>query len=567
MEKNWIIKPAPPEAISEIQKEFKLPEIYARIMALRGISSRADSRNFFFADMTQLHDPFLMKDMDRAVEKALTAIDSKKSVLIFGDYDVDGTTGTSMLYLFFKALYVDVHFYIPNREIEGYGVSIQGIDYAHSIGATLMITCDCGINAFHQVEYANSLGIEVIITDHHKPDKKLPDAFAILNPNQTDCSYPFKGLCGAGVAFKLALAICEKRSLDPQIAWKHADLIALGTAADLVPITGENRIIVSYGLKLIQEGHKVGFQSLLKTSGMKDTTINVGKLVFWIAPKINAAGRLGDAARAVKLLTSDNPVYAMKLAKELERENIRRQDITRQVVDEAVLMINTECNLENDHAIVLANDRWHQGVIGIVASRIRELYNRPVFIISVENGIGKGSGRSISSFDLYDTLNSCEDLLIGFGGHPIAAGLSVEEDKIDEFRRRFIQLANQNINKEKLVPHIYVDGELAISQIDGRFIKFLESMSPYGPGNMRPKFICRKLQVNGMPRVLGKDRDTIKFNVNSGRGEFEAIGFKMIDQFEKLLLNRPIDIAFEIGENHWNGSTTIQLEVKDIKLG
>ncbi len=567
MEKIWKIKHASPEAVAEIQNEFKLPEIYARVMVLRGIFSRNDSRKFFYSDKTRLHDPFLLEGMNRAVEKILNIIDSHKIILVFGDYDVDGTTGTSMLTLFLSELGAEVHYYIPNRESEGYGVSIEGIDFAHSIGASLMITCDCGINAFKQIDHANRLGIDVIVTDHHKPDDKLPDALAILNPNLTDSPYPFKGLCGAGVAFKLALAICEQREIDPQLAWKHANLIALGIAADLVPVTDENRIIVCEGLKQISEGKNTGIQALLKTSGMLDTAITVGKLVFWIAPKVNAAGRLGDAARAVKLLTTGNPVYAMGLAKELEWENKKRQDITKQIVDEAILKVNMECDLDNENAIVLASSGWHQGVIGIVASRIREVYNRPVFIISIINGSGKGSGRSIPGFDLYDALKSCGEILTGFGGHPVAAGLSVEEGNIGEFKRRFIRQANQLISRDDLCPFIYADGELDMGQIDGRFIKFLDSMSPYGPGNMRPKFVSRNVKVNGIPKVLGKERDTIKFYVKSGRSELEAIGFKMIDQFEKLLLNRPIDIAFEIGENHWNGSSTIQLEVKDIKVG
>ncbi len=568
MESVWIEKTIDPNDVKYIQKEFNLPEIYARVMALRGIRTRSDSRKFFYTSDDHLHDPFMMKGMDEAVSRLIRQIRDGKPILVFGDYDVDGTTGTAMLYLFLKDLGADVHFYIPLREIEGYGVSQKGIDYAHSIGATLMITCDCGINAVDKVDYANELGIDVIITDHHRPDKKLPEAFAILNPTQPDCPYPFKGLCGAGVAFKFALAVCEKSGKDPALVWQHADLIALGIAADLVPVVDENRIIIERGLKSISRGEKVGIKALMITSGLWDKTLTVGKMVFWLAPKINAAGRLGDAARAVRLLTTSNPVFATRLAKELEVENKKRQDITSLIIDEAVQMVNSVCDLENDHAIVLASSGWHAGVIGIVASRIRELYNRPVFIISIHrDGTGKGSGRSIPSFDLYEALRRCSHTLTGFGGHPIAAGITVDVRRIEQFRDAFIKLANEQITKKEMTHCIFYDGQMPISQIDGRFIRFLNALSPFGPGNMRPKFISKNIRVNGMPRVLGKDRDTIKFNVKDGRTEFEVIGFKMIDHYEKLLMNKPVHIAYEIGENEWNGNRTIQLELKDIKIG
>jgi single-stranded-DNA-specific exonuclease len=568
LETVWKLKSVDNDVVEYIRKEFKLPEIYARIMYLRGIQDRPSSREFFFSDQTRLHDPFLMTGMEKAVKKILNQIAEKKSILVFGDYDVDGTTGTSMFYLFLKSLGADVYYYIPSREQEGYGLSNNGIDYAQKIGVSLLISVDCGINAFEKIDYAGSLGIDTIITDHHRPDHKLPNAFSILNPNQKECNYPFKGLCGAGVVFKFALAICERGGFDPELAWQHADLIALGTAADLVPILDENRIIVEKGLALIETGNKTGIQALLKTSGMFGKEITVGRLVFWLAPKINAAGRLGDAGRAVKLLISSNPVYAFELAKELEIENKKRQDITTNITEDAVMMVNSQVDLENEHAIVLASRDWHAGVIGIVASRIRELYNRPVFIISVdENGVGKASGRSTTKFNLYDTLEKCNEDLIAFGGHPIAAGLTINESDIPKFRKNFIRIANDSISKSDLIPSIRFDGNLQINQIDGRFVKFLKAMSPYGPGNMRPKFLSKNVSVAGNPKVLGKDRDTIKFTVKEGKAIFEAIGFRMIEHYEKLILNKPIDIAYEIGENDWNGNTTIQLELKDIKIG
>jgi single-stranded-DNA-specific exonuclease len=411
------------------------------------------------------------------------------------------------------------------------------------------------------------LGVDVIITDHHKPDKKLPEAFAILNPNRFDCDYPFKGLCGAGVAFKFALAYCEKYSKDPELVWEHSDLAAIATAADLVPIVDENRIIVQDGIKRISAGAKPGVQALLKTGGLWDKEVTVGRLVFWFSPKINAAGRLGDAGRAVKLLTTKNSIYAMEVAKELERENDRRKEITQQMVDEAIMMVNGTCDLEKDNAIVLAKKGWHHGVVGIVASRIKELYYKPTIIIGIDDNGGRGSCRSIPKFDMVDALTQCKEYLNGFGGHPIAAGFSIDTDKLDEFKHALIAVANRQIRAEQLQPRLNIDSEMKLSEINGRFLKFLSSLEPYGPGNMRPIFSAKRVKVEGLPRLIGKSYDTLKFMVKHNQSIFEVIGFNMAEHYEKLIRNEPIDIAFVIGENEWNGRKTIQLELKDIKLG
>ncbi len=395
MQKLWKYKPFDKLVVKSIADEFSVPLIIAKIMFIRGVVNRTISRNYFFADSQSLHSPFLMKDMEKAVVRLHQQIQSGESILVFGDYDVDGTSGTSLLYLFMKSLGVDAHYYIPNRETEGYGLSIKGIEYAKYIGASLLITCDCAINAFNQIEYANELDIDIIITDHHKPENTLPKAFAILNPNRYDCNYPFKGLCGAGVAFKFALAYCEKYKENPELAWEHSDLVAIATAADLVPLIDENRIIVREGIKLISNGNKPGVHALLKTGGLWNKDITVGRLVFWFSPKINAAGRLGDASRAVKLLTTKNLNYAIKVAKELEIENNRRKDITEEMVNDAIEMINNSYDLNNQQAIVLAKEGWHHGVVGIVASRIKELYYKPTIIIGIDDGVGRGSCRSI----------------------------------------------------------------------------------------------------------------------------------------------------------------------------
>ena len=566
IEPQWKFKNVDEDSVLNIADTFDLPKTIARVMSLRGITSRNHSRIFFYPDMNQIHDPFLMQDMDKATDRILTAIKDKQTILVFGDYDVDGTTAVAFLTLFFRSLDVDIYFYIPSRKKEGYGLSTQGIDYAKYIGADILITCDCGITDFNEVEDAHKKGLDVIVTDHHKPAEKLPDAYAVLNPNRHDCSYPFKGLCGAGVAFKLALAICEKGDYYPEKAWRHSDVVTLGIAADLVPIQNENRAIVHEGIKQMEKQTNPGITALRKTSGLWNKDITVGRLVFWMAPKINAAGRLGDASRAVKLLTTQNPVLAQDIAKDLEQENDRRKDITLIITNQALYMVETQCNLEHEKAIVLQNKEWHPGVIGIVASRIKETYARPTIIIATDGNEGKGSCRSISGFDMVDALNDCRKYLIGFGGHPIAAGLSLHPDNFQSFREKFIQVANKKIQPEDLIPMINIDAEIKLEDINPRMIKFLNALEPYGPGNMRPVFVSRNLSVDGIPKLIGRDQNTLKFSVKQSKTPFESIGFNMVEHYEKLIQNSPIDIAYVIGENEWNGRKSIQLELKDVKL-
>ena len=566
IEHQWEFKTVDEDSVLNVADTFDLPKTIARIMSLRGITSKDHSRVFFYPDLDQLHDPFLMQDMEKAVDRILTAIKYKQTILVFGDYDVDGTSSTAFLTLFFRSLDVDIHFYIPSREKEGYGLSTNGIDYAKYIGADILITCDCGISDFDKVTYAKGKGLDVIVTDHHKPTGELPKAFAVVNPNRRDCSYPFKGLCGAGVVFKLALGICEKGKYDPEKVWFHSDVVTLGIAADLVPICDENRAIVYKGIQQIEKQTNPGIAALRKTGGLCEKDITVGRLVYWMTPKINAAGRLGSASRAVKLLTTQNPVFAMKIARELEEENNRRKDITLKIINEALYMVKTECNLDNEKAIVLQKNDWHPGVIGIVASRIKETYSRPTIIIAMEDKEGKGSGRSIVDFDMVDALNECREHLIGFGGHPIATGLSMQSDKFQAFRKKFLQVADDKIHTENLKPTIYVDVELKLEDVNHRMINFLNALEPYGPGNMRPVFVSRNLSVEGIPRLIGRDQNTLKFTVKQNKTPFESIGFNMAEYYEKLIQNSPIDIAYVIGENIWNDRKSIQLELKDIKL-
>jgi len=566
IEPKWKYKIVDEDCVSQVSEIFNLPRTIARIMSLRGIKSRNDSKEFFYPDIHRLHNPFLMVDMDKAVDLILNTISCKKTILIFGDYDVDGTTSTAFLTLFFQSINVETYFYIPSRKNEGYGVSKQGIDYAKYIGADILITCDCGINAYDEVSYANKKNINVIITDHHKADDQLPEAHAIINPNRKDCAYPFKGLCGAGVVFKMALAICEKGGFNPELVWQNSDVVTLGIAADLVPIQDENRVIAYHGIRYMKRGTNQGITALLKSGGLQKNNITIGKLVFWMTPKINAAGRLGDAARAVKLLTTKNPVLATEIAQDLEKENNRRKDITEQMTNDALYMVKTCCNLENENAIILGNRNWHPGVIGIVASRIKETFSRPTIIVSMDDNGYMGSCRSIRGFDMVDALSECNDYLTGFGGHPIAAGLTMHPLNFNNFKEAFLDIANEKVSKSDLMPTINIDSVLNLEELNDQMIKFLNALEPYGPGNMRPIFVSNNLSIDGIPKLLGKSQNTLKFSVKQNRTLIESIGFNMADHFEKLIQNSPIDIAYVIGENDWNGQKTIQLEIKDIKL-
>ena len=562
---EWHIKETNLAEVKGIQEKFNLPEAIAKIMALKGIHNRRISSTFFKPSKNNLHDPFKLKGMQRAVNHIIEQKELGNKILIFGDYDVDGVSSTSILYLFLTSINIDVSYYIPHRDIDGYGLSNRGIDFAKEIGSSLIITCDCGINAFEEINYANSLNIDVIITDHHKPEEKIPDCISVINPHQKDCNYPFKGLCGAGVAFKLAFAISEKLSIGPENVWCYADLATLGTAADMVPLTDENRIISHIGLGQIRRGNNLGISSLIRTSNLNIDHITIGQISFWVTPKINAAGRLGDASRAVKLLTSNNPIYAIELAKKLHLENEKRKDITKLMEQESISMVDKQLEIQDKQSIVLYKEGWNTGIIGIVASRIKEIYNRPTVIIGVEKGVGKGSCRSIKDFDIVDALKLCDNFLEGFGGHPMAAGLTINEEKLDELIDNFENICTEKLDLNALTPKIFIDCEIKLNEINSRMINFLKYLEPFGPKNAKPKFLSRNVYVDGIPKLLGKDQSTIKFNIKQKGSLFEAIGFKMINEYEKLIKNVPIDVVYHISENHFNGKISLQLEIKEIR--
>ncbi len=563
---RWKIKQPSEDHVASIKKEFNTSEIIAKVLANRGIESLKSSHNFFNPSNDQLHDPFMMKNMDIAVDRISKNIQNQKPILIFGDYDVDGTTGASLLYLGLKDLNAIVEYYIPHREKEGYGLSAGGIDYAQSVGADLLITCDCGINAFQPVDYANEHGIDIIITDHHIPDKKLPNAYAVLNPKQKGCEYPFKGLCGCGVAFKLISAVSEKSGIGQNVGLNYLDLVALATSADMVPILDENRVLVHGGLDQLEESKSPGIHQLLVQTGLVGESLNVGKLVFGLAPKINAAGRMGDANRTVELLTTSDKTRAEELASILVRENKRRQRIQEDIVNDAIRLVHSQVDLENNKVVIIGSKGWHPGVVGIVASRIKDEFSRPAIVIAFDKeGIGKGSARSIPHLDLYEALSYAAKFLEGYGGHPMAAGLTVHEDKFENFKSLFLRNVNKILTNDDLIPAISIDGEMALTDINSRFMRFLEKLGPFGPGNMRPKFVSRNLSISGQPRLMGNG-EHIRFIVSQNGRNYPAVGFKLSSHYEDLIRGVPVDIAYVVEVNQWQGQSNIQLNVRDIQL-
>ncbi len=565
MDKIWLIQNADHSSIEGLAKQLQVAPVVAGLLWRRGLRSLAAAQSFFNPTTHSMHDPFHMKGMDIAVAAILERIQTHKPILIFGDYDVDGTTAASTLTLFLQEAGAKVTYYIPDRDLEGYGVSLKGIDYAESIGSDLIITCDCGITAVKQTAYAREKGINLIVTDHHIPGPELPAALAILNPKQPGCEYPFKDLCGAGVAFKLTQGVSRVLKLSPNISEKHLDLTSIGTAADLVPMVGENRVIMARGLELIEGGAKPGIRALKETSRLEGKShLTSSDIVFSLGPRINAVGRLGEATRAVQLLTAAYFDEAMQLAGVMEDENENRKQIEASIVDEAIRISNARYNPRDRHGLVVYNDGWHQGVIGIVASRLKERYWVPVIVIAINGGLGKGSARSLEGFDMYAAMARCENLLENFGGHPMAAGMTIKPENLIEFEERFLEITQERITPEMMNPRLSIEEAIQFSDINTQLIESLRRLGPFGPGNMRPIFASRNVAVIGFPRIVGNNH--LKFKVRQGKTTLDAIGFGLGEHYEALVTNKPIDVAYVISENEWQGRRTLQLEVKDLKI-
>ena len=565
---RWVFAtPENEEAISDLQERLGIPPKIARLLVLRGVDNYDKAEAFFRSDLSQIHDPFLMKDMDKATARLAQAIRNREKILIYGDYDVDGTTSTAILYIFLKEFGVDVDFYIPHRFKEGYGINEEGIQYAVETNADLIVSVDCGITAVEETEQAKEHGIDVIICDHHNVGDKIPDAVAVLDPKREDCEYPFKGLSGAGVGFKLIQGTIKKLGLADTLAHKLLDLVAISIASDIVPIVDENRILMREGLKRLNDQPRVGVKALTELINLNIGSISTSNIVFSIGPRINAAGRMGDATKAVQLLISETPAEADSRAHELESINIARRDKDTQTMEEAKAMVDKHYNLDKISSMVLHQPDWHLGVIGIVASRLVDTYGRPAVMLSTIDGKIKGSARSIEGFNIYEAFKECEDLLEQFGGHEFAAGLTIAKENLEEFRQRINEIAAERLSKEDFKPELNIDSELDLSNVDMRFWKLLSQFEPFGPGNLRPIFVSRDVEVVGVPTIVGKGHLKMKVKQNES-GAFDVIGFNM-HEYLPVIRNsgdQKLNIAYSLEENEWNGRRTLQIRLRDVEV-
>jgi len=561
---RWIISSISDEqTVQNLARAISVAPTIARILVARDVRTFEQAKQFFRPSLADLHDPFLMDHMDRAVERANRAIENHERMAIYGDYDVDGTNSAAMLYLYFKGQGADVDFYIPDRFTEGYGVSTVGIDRLAEQGVRLIITVDCGITAVDQVRYANSLGIDVIICDHHEPSDEIPPAHAVLDPIKPGCTYPFKFLSGCGVGFKLIQGIASVRG-DPEGVHNFLDFVAIAAAADIVPLVGENRSLVSHGLRKLNDSPRPGLRGLLECAGLRRGNLGTSQIVFGLAPRINAAGRLGDARRAVEMLIEEDEIRAFQRAQELESDNRSRRMIDEETFAEAQVMAEEMIARENCRSLVIHNPDWHPGVIGIVASRLVERYYLPTILLTTVDGMAKGSARSIAGFDIHNALKHCEAHIEQFGGHRYAAGLSIREENIAALRRDLNEFALNEITDEMLTPELHIDAEMTIDEITPRFFKITKQFAPFGPGNLRPLFLLRNVEIVGYPRIVGKDH--LKFRVRSGSGYIEAIAFGMGKRMSELNGRGRYDLVFNIEENEHRGIITQQLRIHDFRV-
>jgi len=566
MELKWVVQPDPDNNIvNEFASELDISEIACRILAARGITESGPARKFLNPSLSDLFDPFLLSRMDEAVDRVIQALKANEKMMIYGDYDVDGITGTALMFLVLNRLGANVSYYLPNRLVEGYGISEDGLQEAEKRKINLLVSVDCGITAVDEVETARRMGIDCIITDHHEPGDRLPVANAIVNAKLDGPLNPGFELSAVGVAYKFAQALYRKLGQDETELEQHLDLVALGTAADIVPMIGENRILTKFGLQQIARTTKPGLKALIFIAGLMGHRIGTGQVVFILAPRINAIGRLGDAQQAIKLLTTKDEVMAHSIARILNAENKRRKDIDEQTMTEALEQIERDVDMSRDRAIVLASQGWHQGVIGIVASRLVERFHRPTVMIAIDGAEGKGSARSIPGFHLYEALKECESELIRYGGHKYAAGLSILPEKIESFRRQLNMVSSRMLSDEDLIPKLEIDSELDLEKIDDDLVLLLEKFSPFGPQNMRPVFVSYGVEVVGTPHVVGNNH--LRFRVRKGGKVLDCIGFSL-GEYLKNLTFRPIhlDIAYVLEYNYWNGANRIQLRLKAVRV-
>ncbi len=570
LEKKWSLKKTDEEREKQVQDVLQIHQKICRLLVQRGITSFEEARAFFRPELSMLHNPFLMKDMDKATNRVITAFQNKDKIMVFGDYDVDGTTAVAAVYSFLKKNYPenlgDTHcqYYIPHRYTEGYGISFQGIDKAVADGCKLMIALDCGIKAVEKIKYANDNGIDVIVCDHHTPGNELPAAYAILNPKQADCNYPYKELSGCGIGYKLICAIAETMDLPNDVVETYLDLVATSIAADIVPINGENRILAHFGVIKANTAPCNALIAIKKIAALqRDFTIS--DLVFIIAPRINAAGRMDDASKVVALLTEDDEKRAFELASAIQIDNTERKEVDKSMSDEALAIIAENENGSPKYSNVLFRAHWHKGVVGIVASRVIEHYYRPTIVLTESNGKITGSARSVAGFNVYEAIYACSDLLESFGGHFFAAGLTMLPENLDAFQNKFEETVKSTISPQSLVPELEIDAEINFEDITPTFYKIIKQFEPFGPTNLNPVFITKNvINKNGMSKIVKEMH--IRFVIaQSGGYAFVGIGFGMADKFDIVASGKPFDIVYTIDENEWNGQKSLQLKVLDIR--
>ena len=560
MEKRWIIQKSDQKFVQKLAKDLGVNHIVAHLLVLRGIENFDDAKLFFRPELKHLHDPFLMKNMQDAVDRIEKAIANKEKVLVYGDYDVDGTTSVAMMYSFLKRFSPEIEYYIPCRYEEGYGISLKGIDYAKKNNFSLIITLDCGIRAFDQVDYANKKEVDFIICDHHNPADKIPNAIAILNPKQSDCNYPYKELSGCGVGFKLIQAYSQKNNIDFSEISEYLDLLTVSIGADIVPMTGENRVFSYFGLKQINTHPRAGLKALMDIAN-KIKELSISDVVFGIAPRINAAGRIEHAKKAVEILVEQDLDRAKKLASFIEENNVTRRNLDQNITKEALEMID-----ENKKSTVVFSKNWHKGVVGIVASRVIESHYKPTIVLAEKDGILTGSARSVHDFDLYEAISKCAYLCEKFGGHKYAAGLSIKKENLSEFIIAFEKAVSESITDDQLSPKIDVDMEIDIDAVDDKLFRIIKQFSPFGPQNLSPIFVSRSVVDNGYGKRIGADKSHLRINTKTASGSLAGIGFSMGDAFEKIKDYNEFDICYSINENEWNGRKNLQLMLNDLKV-
>jgi single-stranded-DNA-specific exonuclease len=568
MKKRWNYKEAGnPSTIEGLMNSLGIDRVLATLLVQRGIETYEQAKKFFRPTLEQLYDPFLMKGMQEAVERIDRAIASGEKILIYGDYDVDGTTAVALVYSFIHKRYANVGNYIPDRYSEGYGISIKGIDFAVEHNYSLIIALDCGIKAVEKIDYAKQKGVDFIICDHHLPGDEIPKATAVLDPKQPGCNYPFKELSGCGVGFKLLQGYCKTKGISLLELYPYLDLVAVSIASDIVPVIDENRILTHFGLQHLNQSPSRGLKAIIKLAGIEKHIIAIDDIVFRIGPRINAAGRMESGKSAVDLLCAENDLAAYEMGSVINSCNNDRKSVDRTITHEALRLIATDPTLQNRKTTVLFNPEWHKGVVGIVASRLIETYFRPTVVLTESNGLATGSARSVPGFDLYQAVEACADLLENFGGHMYAAGLTMKVENVPIFKERFEKFVSERIEPDMLIPQIDIDSRLNFSEIDDKFYRILKQFQPYGPGNMSPVFVTENVYDTGDSRLVGNEKEHLKLSLiqEDNPKIFQGIGFQMVQHFKRIQKGSPFSVCYSIGENSFRGVTTIQLRVKDIQ--